>query len=79
MNAVVSLPELPDNDDTVRLLPLLLDPDKVDTLDLDETPVSDPDPDPDLDPADPADRVGRLCRASRFGRALRSGGNAGQV
>lgn len=59
MNGVFSLLELPDNDDTVRLLPLLLDPDKVDTLDLDERPDSDPDPklDPDLDPADPADLV----------------------
>lgn len=54
MNGIVSLLELPDNDDTVRLLALLLDSDKVDTLDLDDRPDSDPDPDadPDLDPAD---------------------------
>lgn len=58
MNGVVSLLELPDSDDTVRLLLLLLfDSDKVETLDLDERPDSDPDPDPDLDPADPADLV----------------------
>lgn len=59
MNGVVSLLELPDNDDTVRLLPLLLNSDKVDTLDLDEVPDSDPDPDPDIDAADPADLVVR--------------------
>lgn len=61
MNGVVSLLQLPDNEDTVRLLlppllPLLLlllllfDPDKVDMLDLEDDPDSDPDP--DLDPAD---------------------------
>lgn len=58
-NGLLSLLELPDNDDTVRLLPLLLDPDKVDTLDLEERPDSDPDPNPDLeadlDPSDPTD------------------------
>lgn len=63
MNGVVSLLELPDNEDTVRLLLLpplllLLDSDKVDILDLEERPVSDPDP--DFDPADPADLVVRL-------------------
>lgn len=59
MNGEVSLLELPDNDDTVRLLLLLLlrdpealDLDKVDMLDLDEP---DSDPVPDLDPADSAD------------------------
>ncbi len=48
MKGVVSLLELPDSDDTVRLLLLLLlrDPD---VLDLDERPDSDPDP---TDPAD---------------------------
>lgn len=56
MNGVVSLLELPDNDDTVRLLPLLLDSDKVDALDPEDRPDSDPDPDPDPDPdLDPAD------------------------
>ena len=54
MNGVVSLLRLPDNEDTVRLLLLLLDSENVDTLDFDERPDSDPeaDPDPDLDPAD---------------------------
>ena len=52
MKGVVSLLELPDNDDTVRLLPLVLD--KVDTLDLEERPDSDPDPDPDPDLEPPA-------------------------
>lgn len=47
--AGVSLPELPDRDDTVRLLLLLLDPDRVDVLELEDSPDSDPDP----DPADP--------------------------
>lgn len=53
-NGDVSLRELPESDDTVRLLLLLLDPDRVDTLDLEDRPDSDPDPDPDpdLDPAD---------------------------
>lgn len=55
MNGVVSLLELPDNDDTVRLLLLLLDSDKVDALDPEDRPDSDPDPDPDLDPADLSD------------------------
>lgn len=51
-NGDISLRELPESEDTVRLLPLLLDPDRVDTLDLEDRPDSDPDPDPDLDPAD---------------------------
>lgn len=45
--------ELPDSDDTVRLLLLLLlDSDKVVALDLEDRPDSDPDldPDPDFDP-----------------------------
>lgn len=49
-NGDVSLRELPESDDTVRLLLLLLDPDRVDTLDLEDR--LDSDPDPDLDPAD---------------------------
>ncbi len=72
MNGVLSLPELPDSDDTVRLLALLLDSDKVDTLDLDERPDSDPDPDPDLDPADPADLVVRPDLAVRPDLDVRS-------
>lgn len=48
-NGVVSLRELPESDDTVRLLPLLLDPDRVDTLDPEDRPDSDPDPNPDPD------------------------------
>lgn len=53
-NGDISLRELPESDDTVRLLPLLLDLDRVDTLDLEDRPDSDPDPEPepDLDPAD---------------------------
>lgn len=79
-NGVVSLLELPDNDDTVRLLllllllpPLLLVLDKDDTLDLEETPDSDPDPDPDpdLDPADPADLVVRPLLDERPDLAVR--------
>lgn len=55
-NGEVSLRELPESDDTVRLLPLLLDPDRVDTLDLEDRPDSDPEPDPDPDPdLDPAE------------------------
>lgn len=46
MNGVVSPLELPDSDDTVRLLPPLLDSDRVDVLDLEDKPDSDPDPDP---------------------------------
>lgn len=59
MNGVVSLLELPDSEDAVRLLLLLFDPDRVDMLDLDEIsdidPDPDPDPDADLDPTDPTD------------------------
>lgn len=44
--------ELPDRDDTVRLLLLLLDPDRVDVLDLEDRPDSDPDPELDPDPED---------------------------
>lgn len=51
-NGDVSLRELPESDGAVRLLLLLLDPDRVDTLDLEDRPDSDPVPDPDLDPAD---------------------------
>lgn len=72
MNGVVSLLELPDNDDTVRLLPLdsdTLDLDKVDTLDTDERPDSDPDP--DLDPAEPADLVVRPVFDDRPDLAVR--------
>lgn len=73
MNGVFSLLVLPDNDDTARLLPLLLDADKVDRLDLDERPDSDPDPelDPDLDPADPADLVVRPVCDDRPDLAVR--------
>lgn len=50
INCEVSLRELPDSEDTVRLLPLLLDSDRVDMLDLEDRPDSDPDA--DLDPTD---------------------------
>ncbi|CAB1449184.1 unnamed protein product [Pleuronectes platessa] len=42
MNGVVSLLTLLDRDETVRLLLLLLDSDKVRMLDLNERPDSDP-------------------------------------
>lgn len=73
MKGIFSLLELPDSDDTVRLLPLLLDEDKVDRLDLDERPDSDPDPelDPDLDPTDPADLVVRPVFDDRPDLAVR--------
>ena len=52
MNGVVSLLALLDRDETVRLLLLLLDSDKVRMLDLNERPDSDPAPDPAPEPAD---------------------------
>lgn len=58
-NGAISFLELPfDSDDTVLLLPLLLESERVDRLDLTDRADSDPDADldPDLDPADRADR-----------------------
>lgn len=54
-NGDVSLRELPESNDTVRLLLLLLDPDRVDTLDLEDRLDSDPEPEPDLDSTDLVD------------------------
>lgn len=71
-NGAVSLLELPDSDDTVLLLPLLLDSERVDRLDLEDRPDSDPnaDLDPDLDP-DSTDRAGRPLFEDRSDFAAR--------
>lgn len=80
MNGVLSLLELPDRDDTVRTLLLLLPPllpldldtldfDEADTLDLDER--LDLLSDPDLDPVDPVERLLRPVLDDRPDLAVR--------
>jgi len=64
MNAVLPLLELPDSEDTVRRLPLLLDPVIVEAPDRDEPE--------DADLTDPADRALLRGLDERSGRAARA-------